>query len=385
MAFSDADMQGRRWLMERMQARGLETRMDGAGNVIGRLPGKHPDKPAVIVGSHTDTVPRAGYLDGALGVLSGLEAARSIQDAGLALKRPLEIISFADEEGRFGGMFGSQAFCGRISPATLQAVNDIDGERLEDAMRRVGLDPLKALDAARRRESVYAYLELHIEQGPVLDRGRIPVGVVEGIAGLFKWQIVLTGEANHAGSTPMDMRRDAFLGLADFAHEIPRILDENGNESSRATIGKAELVPGSPNTVPGSVNFTLDVRDLQLDSLKDLQTAYRKALSAIGRRRDLKFDFDEISFIEPVDCHPSIRKFLLKAAEDNQIPCLEMPSGAAHDAQMLSHIAPIGLVFAPSKGGVSHSPAEWTDWADVEAAANIVLTSAIQIANSDTL
>jgi len=385
MAFSEADMEGRRWLMERMRAAGLETAMDGAGNVVGRLPGKNPDAPAVVIGSHTDTVPRAGYLDGALGVLTGLEAARAVQDAGLQLERPLEVISFADEEGRFGGMFGSQALCGLITPATLHSVNDIDGERLEDAMRRVGLDPLAALDAARPRESIHAYLELHIEQGPVLDRKGLSAGIVEGIAGLFKWQVALTGEANHAGSTPMDMRRDAFLGLADFAHEIPRILDENGNESSRATVGKAELVPGSPNTVPGAVNFTLDVRDLQLASLKELQAAFRKALSAIGRRRELKFDFDEISFIEPVDCNPAIRKRLLEAAEQNGIPCLEMPSGAAHDAQMVSRIAPIGLVFAPSKNGVSHSPAEWTDWADVEAAATIVLSAAAQIASGDSL
>lgn len=381
MAFTDADMEGKRWLMQRMEAAGAEVRMDGAGNVIGRLSGSAPEAPAIVIGSHTDTVPRAGMLDGSLGVLCGLECLRVIHEQGISLPKPVELISFSDEEGRFGGMLGSQSFAGMITPETLFAT-DLDGMVLRDAMQAQGLEPMEALGARRLPESLAGYFELHIEQGPVLDRSQESVGIVENITGLVKWVVRFRGEANHAGTTPMEKRRDAFMGLADFAHECPRILDENGGEYSRATIGSVQIVPGAPNTVPGEVEFSLDVRDTDAALLEELTRAMRKALSAIARRRHLMMEFEVQSEIAPVPCDTGFVDLLESQAKALDLSYRRMPSGAAHDAQIVASIAPIAMIFVPSRDGVSHSPAEWTDWEHVKNGAQLLLHSVLEAARS---
>jgi N-carbamoyl-L-amino-acid hydrolase len=375
MAFTEAEMAAKKWLMKRLHEAGLLARMDGAGNVIGRLDAsdtENDSRPAALIGSHLDTVPCAGTLDGSLGVVIGLECLRSLKESRLSLSRPIELIAFADEEGRFGAMFGSEAFCGFIHPARLQST-DLDGITLAHAMRAQGLDPDLAMDAARPRDQIDSYLEVHIEQGPVLDAHHEQVGIVEAITGLTKWQIRFHGEANHAGTTPMDMRKDAFLGLADFAHELDRILDENGGPNSRATIGTAQILPGAANTVPGMVEFSLDIRDTDADTLKELKNAFRKTLAAIARRKGLYFDYEELSHIEPVACNQSVIDLLTEKARQLGLRFRKMPSGAAHDAQMLAQITPTGMIFTPSRGGKSHSPEEWTAWEDMQAAANLAL------------
>src|SRR5690606_32496609 len=253
------------------------------------------------------------------------------------------------------------------------------GIRLKDVFDSLGHDPYKALDAARPQRHVKYYLEVHIEQGPVLDEEHLSVGIVTDITGLFKWQVTFIGSSNHAGTTPMHMRRDAFMGLADFAHEIPRIIDENGSEHSKMTIGKVQLLPGSPNTIPEQARFSLDVRDTSKDILLELQDASRKALSAIARRRKLKFEFEELSLIEPVACDQRLISILEDVTNELNISYRLMPSGAAHDAQMIASIAPVSMLFVPSKGGVSHSPHEWTDWQDIEAGATILLNTLLKL------
>lgn len=378
MAFSEADWQGREWFIARCNASGLSTRIDGAGNVIARLD-NGSDAPAVIMGSHLDTVPCAGGLDGALGVLCGLETARCLKENNLKLKHPVEVIAFSDEEGRFGGMLGSQAFCGRVNPDTLNTATDLDGIRLWDAMLERGLNPLDALSAHRDHRSVLAFLELHIEQGPVLDQSRTSIGVVESITGLRKWSATFSGTANHAGTTPMTMRKDAFMGLADFAHEIPRVLDEYGGELSRATIGKALLHPGSPNTVPGKVEFTLDFRDPNDETLDLLADAFRRALLAIARRRGLNYDFEEISRLTPVTCDERLTAAIETEAHRCRLSHTRMPSGAAHDAQIIGEVIPTAMIFVPSRDGLSHSPAEWTPWEDIVAGAQVLLQATATI------
>lgn len=373
-AFSEADMEGREWLRKKLDACGLVVRTDGAANVFGRLSAKDESAKTILVGSHLDTVPCAGALDGSLGVLVALECVRTLKENGdEPLARHLELVAFSDEEGRFGGMFGSQSVVGDITPETLEYYSDSEGCTLAEAMRRCGMNPLEALDARLDPESIDSYLELHIEQGPVLDRLRKPVGIVENITGLFKWLIKIRGTANHAGTTPMEMREDAFMGLADFAHEIPRILEENGAESSRATIGRAQILPGAPNTVPGLVELTIDVRDTSKVVLEDLGQAFHRALSAIARRRKLMFDYEIQSQIEPTQCHGEIIDVLEKEAQGLGLDYLKMPSGAAHDAQIMAQLTRIGMIFVPSREGKSHSPAEWTAWSDIEAGANLTL------------
>ncbi|BDS06899.1 Zn-dependent hydrolase [Oceaniferula spumae] len=372
MAFSDFDMEAKQWLLGKIDAAGLKSDSDGAANISGILEGTE-DTPRVFVGSHIDTVPCAGMLDGTLGVVVGLECLRILKESGVSLERSIELIAFSDEEGRFGGTFGSEAFTGMINVERLQGSVDLSGVRLYDAMLEQGLDPIKALDARRPAEDIAAYLELHIEQGPVLDEQRLQVGIVENITGLRSWSLKFSGEANHAGTTPMSYRKDALMGLADFAHEIPRILEENGDEHSRATIGKAEVLPGAPNSVPGNVEFSLDFRDPCPAKLEELSQAFQKALAAISRRRGLMFEFSVQGEIHPVDCDTSLVELLASSAENLELRAIKMLSGAAHDAQVIGRIAPMAMVFVPSQGGVSHSPAEWTAWEDVEAGANVML------------
>jgi N-carbamoyl-L-amino-acid hydrolase len=369
MAFSEGDMAGRAWLRGRIEDSGLDFYQDGAGNLFARL-NWDPATPGVIAGSHLDTVPGAGHLDGALGVVCALEALRVLHESGLELRRPLESVAFSDEEGRFGGMFGSQALAGLVTPEYLHNASDLQGVSLTQAMAEHGLDAHDALHAQRAPGSIDAYVELHIEQGPVLDRKGLSIGVVDAITGLFKWEIVLTGVANHAGTTPMDMRNDAFQGLADFATQIDRVLAEYGGPHSTATIGRVALEPGAANVIPGQAVFSLDVRDTDSHILEALGDALRRTLSAIARRRGLMFEFSVLSEIAPVHCATPVVESIDASVADLGLSATHLSSGAAHDAQIVATIAPTGMIFVPSKGGRSHSAAEWTAWSDIEAGAN---------------
>jgi N-carbamoyl-L-amino-acid hydrolase len=382
MAFSDGDMEGRAWFKQQLEDAGLEIHEDGAANIHGRL-NWNEDIPAVVTGSHLDTVPGAGHLDGALGVLVGLECLRSIKEQNLPLRHPMEVISFTDEEGRFGGMVGSQSIAGQLSPESIHQAVDLDGVTLTEAMQSRGYDAMRALHARYRPESIHAFLEMHIEQGPILDQMGLSVGIVDAIAGLFKWEVSLIGTANHAGTTPMHMRNDAFQGLAEFSSQIGRVLEENGSSRSVATIGRVDLKPGAPNVVPGRVDFSLEVRDTDDRILEELYDAFRKALSAIARRRDLMFEFKVLSEIEPVKCDLGLVNDLEDIAKQLNHEPIIMASGAAHDTQMMAKIARAAMVFVPSKGGRSHSVAEWTELVDIERGANVMLNALYKLAGDN--
>ncbi|MGW8309974.1 MAG: allantoate amidohydrolase [Thiogranum sp.] len=379
MAFSEGDMAGRAWLRQRIADSSLDFHQDGAANLFARL-NWDADTPSVIAGSHMDTVPGAGHLDGALGVVCALEALRVLSESDIELKRPLEAVSFSDEEGRFGGLLGSQAVAGLVTPEYLHNACDLDGVTLIDAMAAQGLDAQAALHAQRNPASIHAYVELHIEQGPVLDRKGRSIGVVDAITGLFKWEIVLTGTANHAGTTPMDMRADAFQGLAEFAGQIDRVLSEYGGPHSTATIGRVALEPGAANVIPGKAVFSLDVRDTDAQILDALGDALRRTLSAIARRHGLMFEFTVLSEVAPVQCDYAVVNAIDDAATALELPATHLSSGAAHDAQIIASIAPTGMIFVPSKGGRSHSAAEWTAWSDIEAGANTLLYTLTRLA-----
>jgi N-carbamoyl-L-amino-acid hydrolase len=380
MAFSDDDMVARQWLQERIADAGLELYVDGAANIHARF-GWDGKRPSVMTGSHIDTVPGAGHLDGALGVLVGLECLRRVKELDLPLRYAMESVAFTDEEGRFGGMLGSPAISGRLTPETIYNARDLDGITLVEAMKARGFNAMDALRARRVPDSVHAFVEVHIEQGPVLDRSHIGIGVVEAIAGLFKWDVHLIGTANHAGTTPMDMRTDAFQGLAELAGEIPRILEEDGSPRSVATIGRVELFPGAANVVPGRAQFSLEVRDTDPAVLEGLANAFRKSLSAIARRRGLMFEFEVLSEIDPVKCDPGIVQTIESAARGLGAQTLVMASGAAHDTQMMASLTRAGMIFVPSKDGRSHSPAEWTPWEDIEIGANVALNTLYKLAS----
>ena len=379
MAFSDGDMQGRKWFKDRIEEAGLEFYQDGAANLHARY-NWDDQHPSVMMGSHLDTVPGAGHLDGALGVIVALECLRCIKEEKLETRYPLEAIAFSDEEGRFGGMFGSQAIAGKLTPEKIFNAVDLDGIKLTDAMQAVGLNAMDALHARRNPDSLHAFLELHIEQGPLLDKRSISVGNVDAIAGLFKWEVSLIGTPNHAGTTPMDMRKDAFMGLSEFASQVQRILDENGSSRSVTTIGRVSISPGAANVIPGNVEFSLEARDTNPDVLNDIAQAFRKSLSAIARKRDLMFEYKVLSEIEPVKSDTGIVETIENTCKSLKIPFLQMASGAAHDTQIMASITRAGMVFVPSKDGRSHSIAEWTDMDDIEKGANVALNTLYRIA-----
>ncbi|WP_417320650.1 Zn-dependent hydrolase [Emcibacter sp.] len=376
--FTDADMDARRWLMDIFRSLDMETHMDGAGNVIGRLGPK--DKPCVMVGSHLDSVPAGGIFDGALGVMAGVECIRVIQENNIHIDYPIEIVATSEEEGRFGGMLGAQAISGNVTLAWLESARDSSGELLKDAMARHGFDYHEVMHAHRPPEEIRAFLELHVEQGPVLETKRTSIGIVEGISGVFKWFVRLIGKADHAGTAPMDMRSDAFLGLADFTHEIQRIIDEEGTDKSRITIGFVELKPGFPHTVPGEVDFTIVGRDLDPDVMKALANACRRVLSSIARKHGLMFEYEQMSWLEPKYCSSRVVDVIRDRAEGRGYSHMLMPSGAGHDAQFMTEITETGLIFVPSVNGVSHAPDEWTHWTDVERGSNLLLDSLVVLA-----
>jgi N-carbamoyl-L-amino-acid hydrolase len=377
--FSEADMAARRWLMGLLEREGFPTRMDGAGNVYGRLGAQ--DRASVTMGSHLDTVPAGGMFDGALGVIAALEVLRVCRENDAKLEWPIELLATSEEEGRYGGMLGAQAIAGDLTPGLILSMHDADNNLLADAMTAVGLEPLSALDAHRLPESMRAFLELHVEQGPVLDQVGTTIGVVDVISGVYKWIVRLIGKADHAGTAPMNMRSDAFMGLADFAHEIPRIIEEDGTDRSRLTVGKVELKPGSPHTIPGEALFTLVGRDSDEGVMENLANSCRKSLSAIARRHKLKFEYEQISWLKPMNCDAGVVEMLEQQSADLGYSYLRMPSGAGHDTQFLTEITRAGLLFVPSVGGVSHSPDEWTHWHDIECGANVLLNAAVKLAS----
>jgi len=378
LGFTEVDWEARHWLIDLMKSEGFRPHMDGAGNVYGRYGA--PDKASVTIGSHLDSVPAGGIFDGSLGVVAGLEILRVCAEAGIETDWPLEVLATSEEEGRFGGMLGAQAIAGDLTPEFLLNAHDADGNMLADAMRARGLEPMKAMDARRTKDTMRAFIELHVEQGPVLDKIGKTIGVVDSIAGVFKWIIHLKGKADHAGTAPMDMRSDAFMGMADFAHEIPRIIAENGTERSRLTVGKVELKPGSPHTIPGEAIFTLVGRDSSADVMRELCDICRRALSAIARRHNLMFEYEQVSWLDPKPCSREIIELFERHAELAGFSYRRMPSGAGHDTQFFVNITRAGMIFVPSVGGVSHAPDEWTHWKDVEAGANLLLAAALDLA-----
>lgn len=375
---TEIDMQARQWMRQQFENYGLSTNIDHVGNVCGRY--GDMDEPAILIGSHLDSVPAGGMFDGTLGVIAGLECIRVIKENNIKLKRPIEVIGTSEEEGRFGGMLGAQALSGNLTLEFLHSAKDPSGEKLVDALERCGFDIHEALHVRRNPKDIHAFLELHIEQGPVLDLDKKSIGVVDGISGIFKWLIKLVGKADHAGTAPMHMRSDAFMGVADFAHELQRIIDEDGSEYTRLTIGRVELKPGFAHTIPGEAHFTLVGRDMDHEIMKQVSNSCRKVLSSIARKHNLMFEYEQLSWLEPKHFSNTITDLIEANAKQLDYDYMKMPSGAGHDCQFFADIVPTGLIFIPSVGGISHAPDEWTHWDDIEKGCNVLLKTVLDLA-----
>ncbi|GMG85603.1 Zn-dependent hydrolase [Paralimibaculum aggregatum] len=368
ISFSDADMAGRRWLLGRLEDAGLEARMDPVGNVFGRW--RIGAGPAVLAGSHLDTVPCGGPYDGTLGVLAALEAVRAMKEAGIAPVRPVEVVCTADEEGRFGGMLGSQAICGEVGADWIAGAIDDTGVRLADAMRAQGLDP--ARPEPRDPADIAVFLELHIEQGPVLENAAEKIGIATAISGVFNWTVTLTGEANHSGTTPMALRRDAFRGLADFGAAIPEILDRAGAEETRLTVGKVALAPNFPHSIAGEAVFSIIGRDPDEGVMRALAGACRSEIGRAAAAHGLSVAIAEQSWLPPTALDRDVADRLVRISERLRLPPRRMTSGAGHDAQTFARHVPAGLVFVPSIGGISHAPNEFTPWNELLGGATLL-------------
>jgi N-carbamoyl-L-amino-acid hydrolase len=379
-AWSPPHEEARAWLLARLRAAGLETRVDAAGNVFGRLPGGDPGAACVMTGSHIDTVPRGGPLDGALGVLAGLECLRAIKAAGVALARPLEVAAFSDEEGRFYGLFGSRAMTGGLDLELAARLRDPDGLPLPEAMRRAGFDLARAPEARRDPRTIAAYVELHIEQGPWLEEAGVPIGVVEAIVGIRRHRLTFLGQPDHAGATPMDRRRDAFFAAADYATRSRAAVLRGGRGRAVTTIGVVQVEPGVANIVPARAALLQELRDPDPKVLDRLARANARGARRAARRHGLAVEVEELMRVAPMPMAPRVMTAIEGAAAELGLGTRRMPSGAGHDAQVLAAVTEAGMVFVPSQGGRSHRPDEWTDWPAIEPGANVLLGALLRLA-----
>lgn len=367
-AYSAADRQGRAYVRQLMTAAGLDVRLDTAGNIVGRRAGRDVALPPILFGSHIDSVPEGGNYDGNLGTLAAIEVARTLRDARVTTRHPLEVVVWQNEEG---GLVGSRIASGEFPARELDRVA-ASGLTLRDGITAIGGDPAQLDRARRRRGEIAAYLELHIEQGDTLERERVPIGVVEGIVGIWQWTVTVDGFANHAGTTPMDRRRDALLSAARFVEMVHRVVRaEPGRQVG--TVGQIRAEPGAPNVVPGRVVMSLELRDLDAAKVGRLYRRITEEAQAIGRDGGTRFAFASITEHGPAPTDPRVRALIAEAARGLGLTSRVLPSGAGHDAQEMARLAPTGMIFVPSVGGISHSPREFTRPEDCANGANVLL------------
>jgi len=373
LAFSDAAREARSYLRCLMNELGLEVRVDPVGNLLGRREGEDAGLPPLLVGSHIDSVPAGGNYDGALGVLAALEAVATLEERGGRTRHPLEVVSFVNEED---GKTGSRAMAGELRSEDLARMT-ASGYTVAEGIRRYGGDPGR-LEAARRRPgSVAGYLELHVEQGGILDRTGARIGVVEGIVGIRRWMATVVGAANHAGTTPMDQRRDALLGGARLVEAVNRAAASREG-SQVATVGRIEALPGAPNVIPGEVRMTVEIRALSMEEIREVFQEIQGAAEEIEAELDTPIHLEEFYLSRAAPSDPRFRRWVAEAAEELGLSRRRMPSGAGHDAQSVAHFAPMGMIFIPSVDGVSHAPGEYSRPEDVEAGGNVLLRALLK-------
>lgn len=377
--FSEAHLAARRWFREEVERAGLEFQMDGAGNHSARLTFEPSNLPILILGSHLDSVPNGGRFDGALGVIAALEVLRTVKENGIRLKVNLEAMDFTDEEGTLVGLLGSAALAGHLRPAHLQ--NPRGGrENLVAGMKRAGVSDESMLSAARMRESLMGYLELHIEQGKRLERAGVDIGIVTAIVGIWSYRLSFIGKADHAGSTTMEDRHDASLGASAFTLAA-RELVMRDFPNCVVNIGKMDFVPGAFNIVPARVDAALEFRSPDEDEFNRLDKALLDLAAQEAARFGLELKTEFLGKHSPSMMSDEVRGAFAGACDELSLSHMHQPSGAGHDAQSLADLCPVGMIFVPSVDGASHSPREFTKWEDCVNGANVLLQAALRLAS----
>ncbi len=374
VAYSDADKQAREWVMGLMREAGLRTDIDAAGNIIGRRTGTDSARKPILFGSHIDSVPEGGNYDGDVGSMGALEVVRVLEENHVTTRHPLEMVIFQNEEG---GVAGSRAMIGELKEKDL-ALTSRSGKTIGEGIAFIGGNPQRLADARRNPGDIAAYLELHIEQGGILEETKTDIGVVQGIVGLFWWDVTIDGFANHAGTTPMNRRHDAMLAAARFTVMVNRVVTSRPGRQV-GTVGRIAALPGAPNVIPGKVVLSLELRDLDEARIHALFDEISAEARKIGRENGTTFTFTPTNVNHPAPTDQRMRAAIEKSARELGLTTRAMPSGAGHDAQEMARIGPAGMIFVPSVKGISHAPTEFTRPADVEKGANVLLQTLLRI------
>jgi beta-ureidopropionase / N-carbamoyl-L-amino-acid hydrolase len=372
VAYSDADVGGRKYAMQAMTEAGLKPRVDPAGNIFGARAGSEGSLPRILFGSHIDSVPSGGNFDGDVGSMSAIEVMQTLEEHRVATKHPLEMVIWSNEEN----LVGSRVAAGGLDESVLNRV--YNGIRAEDGLRKIGGDPARLAEARIAPHSFCCYLELHIEQGGTLDKAKIPIGVVEGIVSIDEYQVEIHGFANHAGTTPMPERRNALLAAAKLIETVQEVVTrEPGRQVG--TVGQLQVFPNAPNVVPGLVKHSIELRDLSAEKIARLGDEIQKRAQEIARETGTEIEIKKADHDPPALADPGIQATIEEAAASLGLKTTRLPSGAGHDAQWMARLAPMGMIFVPSIGGISHSPKELTAWQDCANGANVLLQTILSL------
>ena len=373
VAYSEADLKAREYATGLMRAAKLEVSIDAAGNLVGRRRGREA-LPPILIGSHIDSVPEGGSYDGQVGSMGAIEVAETLAENNVALRHPLEVVLFQNEEG---GTIGSHAMAKGLTERELGLVTN-SRKTIREGIKYIGGDPERAGAPLRKPGEIAAYVELHIEQGGILHAEKVDIGVVEGIVGVYWWDVTIEGFANHAGTTPMNQRRDALLAAAKYIEAVNRIVTSVPGRQV-GTVGRIQAFPGAYNVIPGKVTTTLGLRDLDAAKVRGLFEKIEAEARQIEAATGTKFAFKSINATPPAPTDERIRRIIDESARGLGLSTRSLPSGAGHDAQEMAHLCPVGMIFIPSRDGISHSPREFSRPEEIANGTNVLLQTVLKL------
>lgn len=374
LAYSDADLQARQYTMKLMREAGLEVSIDAAGNIIGHRPGSETALKPLMIGSHIDSVPEGGRYDGQVGSMAAIEVAETLAENNVRLRHPLEVVIFQNEEG---GTIGSIALARGLTEKDLNLVTN-SRKTIREGIKFIGGDPDRLASVVRKKGDIAGYIELHIEQGGILYSEKIDIGVVEGIVGVYWWDVTVEGFANHAGTTPMNQRRDALLAAAKYIEAVNRIVTSIPGRQV-GTVGKVQAFPGAYNVVPGKVTTSLGLRDLDAAKVQIIFEKIQSEVRLIETATGTKFEFKQVNASPPAPTDERVRSMIDDSAKQLGLTTKRMPSGAGHDAQEIANLGPVGMIFLPSRDGISHSPREFSQPEHITNGANVLLHALLKL------